>query len=163
MNFVSACVCADEQERSPGPAVWSSVARRRTDLVPTVPLGRAPGRAHSMTRLDRLPQQRPIHSASPSMHHLNRTRKIHLHLRFDASLPRHLSPAPYFSWSRVPIYPLVYNTYHILLSENSFCRFGAYFYLLTEFFGDFFKIRPCFELTFGSNIMETIQSFSFDY
>lgn len=63
----------DEQDRSPAPPMWSSVARRRTDLVPTVPLGRAPGRAHSMTRLDRLPPQRPIHSASPSMHHLNRT------------------------------------------------------------------------------------------
>lgn len=62
----------DEPDRQPAPA-WTSVARRRTDLVPTVPLGRAPGRAHSMTRLDRLPSARPLHSASPSMHHLNRT------------------------------------------------------------------------------------------
>ncbi|XP_028039247.1 ensconsin-like isoform X4 [Bombyx mandarina] len=61
-----------EPDRQPAPA-WTSVARRRTDLVPTVPLGRAPGRAHSMTRLDRLPSARPLHSASPSMHHLNRT------------------------------------------------------------------------------------------
>ncbi|XP_037868140.1 MAP7 domain-containing protein 1 isoform X6 [Bombyx mori] len=65
----------DEPDRQPAPA-WTSVARRRTDLVPTVPLGRAPGRAHSMTRLDRLPSARPLHSASPSMHHLNRTRGL---------------------------------------------------------------------------------------
>lgn len=62
----------DEPERSPAPVMWSSVARRRTDLVPTVPAPRAPGRAYSMTRLDRLPSSRPLHSASPSMHHLNR-------------------------------------------------------------------------------------------
>lgn len=62
----------DEADRQPVPIVWSSVARRRTDLVPTVPAPRAPGRAYSMTRLDRLPPQRPLHSASPSMHHLNR-------------------------------------------------------------------------------------------
>ncbi|XP_062525308.1 MAP7 domain-containing protein 1 isoform X5 [Bombyx mori] len=31
----------DEPDRQPAPA-WTSVARRRTDLVPTVPLGRAP-------------------------------------------------------------------------------------------------------------------------
>ncbi|KAH9631757.1 hypothetical protein HF086_008866, partial [Spodoptera exigua] len=62
----------DEPERSPAPVMWSSVARRRTDLVPTVPAPRAPGRAYSMTRLDRLPASRPLHSASPSMHHLNR-------------------------------------------------------------------------------------------
>ncbi|XP_047034873.1 ensconsin-like isoform X4 [Helicoverpa zea] len=61
----------DEPERT-APVVWSSVARRRTDLVPTVPAPRAPGRAYSMTRLDRLPAARPLHSASPSMHHLNR-------------------------------------------------------------------------------------------
>ncbi|XP_038207536.1 MAP7 domain-containing protein 2-like isoform X2 [Zerene cesonia] len=61
----------DEAERSPA-AAWTSVARRRTDLVPTVPAPRAPGRAYSMTRLDRLPA-RPLHSASPSMHHLNRS------------------------------------------------------------------------------------------
>ncbi|KAJ0172373.1 hypothetical protein K1T71_012346 [Dendrolimus kikuchii] len=65
----------DESERQPQPVMWSSVARRRTDLVPTIPLGRAPGRAHSMTRLDRLPTSRPIHSSSPSMHHLNRTQR----------------------------------------------------------------------------------------
>ncbi|CAH2095087.1 unnamed protein product [Euphydryas editha] len=58
----------DEPDRSPQP-VWSSVARRRTDLVPTLPA--RPGRAYSMTRLDKLPGQRPIHSSSPSMHHLN--------------------------------------------------------------------------------------------
>ncbi|CAB3238141.1 unnamed protein product [Arctia plantaginis] len=62
----------DEPERTPQPIMWSSVARRRTDLVPTVPAPRAPGRAYSMTRLDRLPPQRPLHWASPSMHHLNR-------------------------------------------------------------------------------------------
>lgn len=62
----------DEPDRSPQPVMWSSVARRRTDLVPTVPAPRAPGRAYSMTRLDRLPASRPLHSASPSMHHLNR-------------------------------------------------------------------------------------------
>nr|XP_049693667.1 ensconsin isoform X8 [Helicoverpa armigera] len=62
-----------EPERT-APVVWSSVARRRTDLVPTVPAPRAPGRAYSMTRLDRLPAARPLHSASPSMHHLNRAR-----------------------------------------------------------------------------------------
>ncbi|XP_075984861.1 uncharacterized protein LOC142982314 isoform X3 [Anticarsia gemmatalis] len=61
-----------EPDRQPQPIMWSSVARRRTDLVPTVPAPRAPGRAYSMTRLDRLPPQRPLHSASPSMHHLNR-------------------------------------------------------------------------------------------
>ncbi|XP_026735922.1 uncharacterized abhydrolase domain-containing protein DDB_G0269086-like [Trichoplusia ni] len=61
----------DEPERSPQPVMWSSVARRRTDLVPTVPAPR-PGRAYSMTRLDRLPPQRPLASASPSLHHLNR-------------------------------------------------------------------------------------------
>ncbi|CAG4988410.1 unnamed protein product, partial [Colias eurytheme] len=44
----------DESERSPA-STWTSVARRRTDLVPTVPAPRAPGRAYSMTRLDRLP------------------------------------------------------------------------------------------------------------
>ncbi|KAM3960811.1 uncharacterized protein ACR2FA_005116 isoform 7-T7 [Aphomia sociella] len=64
----------DEPDRQPPAAVWSSVARRRTDLVPTLPAPRAPGRAYSMTRLDKLPPQRPLHSASPSMHHLNRTR-----------------------------------------------------------------------------------------
>ncbi|CAK1545745.1 unnamed protein product [Leptosia nina] len=63
----------DEADRSPQSVMWSSVARRRTDLVPTVPAPRAPGRAYSMTRLDKLPPTRPIHSASPSMHHLNRT------------------------------------------------------------------------------------------
>ncbi|XP_075984870.1 uncharacterized protein LOC142982314 isoform X11 [Anticarsia gemmatalis] len=63
-----------EPDRQPQPIMWSSVARRRTDLVPTVPAPRAPGRAYSMTRLDRLPPQRPLHSASPSMHHLNRAR-----------------------------------------------------------------------------------------
>ncbi|KAM3960806.1 uncharacterized protein ACR2FA_005116 isoform 2-T2 [Aphomia sociella] len=63
----------DEPDRQPPAAVWSSVARRRTDLVPTLPAPRAPGRAYSMTRLDKLPPQRPLHSASPSMHHLNRT------------------------------------------------------------------------------------------
>ncbi|GBP42436.1 Reticulocyte-binding protein 2 homolog a [Eumeta japonica] len=63
----------DEADRPP-PVMWSSVARRRTDLVPTIPAPR-PGRAHSMTRLDRLPTtERRLHSASPSMHHLNRTR-----------------------------------------------------------------------------------------
>ncbi|KAJ8709032.1 hypothetical protein PYW07_008858 [Mythimna separata] len=62
----------DEPDRTPQPVMWSSVARRRTDLVPTVPAPRAPGRAYSMTRLDRLPAARPLHSASPSMHHLNR-------------------------------------------------------------------------------------------
>ncbi|KAI8437783.1 hypothetical protein MSG28_012014 [Choristoneura fumiferana] len=61
----------DEPDRQPAPAVWSSVARRRTDLVPTLPAPRAPGRAYSMTRLDKLPS-RPL-SGSPSMHHLNRT------------------------------------------------------------------------------------------
>ncbi|CAH0760859.1 unnamed protein product [Diatraea saccharalis] len=65
----------DEPDRSPQPVMWSSVARRRTDLVPTIPAPRAPGRAYSMTRLDKIPAQRPLHSASPSMHHLNRTRK----------------------------------------------------------------------------------------
>ncbi|XP_046972081.1 MAP7 domain-containing protein 2-like [Vanessa cardui] len=60
----------DEPDRSPQP-IWSSVARRRTDLVPTLPA--RPGRAYSMTRLDKIPPQRPIHSASPSMHHLNRS------------------------------------------------------------------------------------------
>nr|XP_026497462.1 MAP7 domain-containing protein 2-like isoform X7 [Vanessa tameamea] len=60
----------DEPDRSPQP-IWSSVARRRTDLVPTLPA--RPGRAYSMTRLDKIPSQRPIHSASPSMHHLNRS------------------------------------------------------------------------------------------
>ncbi|XP_049886013.1 uncharacterized protein LOC126380559 isoform X5 [Pectinophora gossypiella] len=64
----------DEPDRSPQPVMWSSVARRRTDLVPTLPAPRAPGRAYSMTRLDKIPSQRPLHSASPSMHHLNRTR-----------------------------------------------------------------------------------------
>ncbi|XP_052754123.1 uncharacterized abhydrolase domain-containing protein DDB_G0269086-like isoform X2 [Galleria mellonella] len=63
----------DEPDRQPQPVMWSSVARRRTDLVPTVPAPRAPGRAYSMTRLDKIPTQRPLHSASPSMHHLNRT------------------------------------------------------------------------------------------
>ncbi|XP_026318226.1 MAP7 domain-containing protein 1-like isoform X2 [Hyposmocoma kahamanoa] len=63
----------DESDRPPQPAIWSSVARRRTDLVPTLPAPRAPGRAYSMTRLDKIPSQRPLHSASPSMHHLNRT------------------------------------------------------------------------------------------
>ncbi|XP_049886010.1 uncharacterized protein LOC126380559 isoform X2 [Pectinophora gossypiella] len=63
----------DEPDRSPQPVMWSSVARRRTDLVPTLPAPRAPGRAYSMTRLDKIPSQRPLHSASPSMHHLNRT------------------------------------------------------------------------------------------
>ncbi|CAB3233822.1 unnamed protein product [Arctia plantaginis] len=32
----------DEPERTPQPIMWSSVARRRTDLVPTVPAPRAP-------------------------------------------------------------------------------------------------------------------------
>ncbi|XP_022117192.2 stress response protein NST1 isoform X3 [Pieris rapae] len=62
----------DEADRSPQAVMWSSVARRRTDLVPTVPAPRAPGRAYSMTRLDKL-ATRPLHSASPSMHHLNRS------------------------------------------------------------------------------------------
>ncbi|XP_045525571.1 stress response protein NST1-like isoform X4 [Pieris brassicae] len=61
-----------EADRSPQAVMWSSVARRRTDLVPTVPAPRAPGRAYSMTRLDKL-ATRPLHSASPSMHHLNRS------------------------------------------------------------------------------------------
>ncbi|XP_063380456.1 ensconsin-like isoform X2 [Cydia fagiglandana] len=61
----------DEPDRQPPVAMWSSVARRRTDLVPTLPAPRAPGRAYSMTRLDKLPS-RPL-SGSPSMHHLNRT------------------------------------------------------------------------------------------
>ncbi|XP_048477933.1 MAP7 domain-containing protein 1 isoform X3 [Plutella xylostella] len=43
----------DEPERSPQAMAWSSVARRRTDLVPTLPAAR-PGRASSMTRLDRV-------------------------------------------------------------------------------------------------------------
>ncbi|XP_061724232.1 calponin homology domain-containing protein DDB_G0272472 [Cydia pomonella] len=60
-----------EPDRQPPVAMWSSVARRRTDLVPTLPAPRAPGRAYSMTRLDKLPS-RPL-SGSPSMHHLNRT------------------------------------------------------------------------------------------
>ncbi|KAJ2954625.1 hypothetical protein O0L34_g2920 [Tuta absoluta] len=63
----------DEADRQPQAVMWSSVARRRTDLVPTLPAPRAPGRAYSMTRLDKIPSQRPLHSASPSMHHLNRT------------------------------------------------------------------------------------------
>ncbi|XP_013166136.1 PREDICTED: MAP7 domain-containing protein 2-like isoform X8 [Papilio xuthus] len=61
----------DEPDRQPT-VVWSSVARRRTDLVPTLPAPRAPGRAYSMTRLDKLPRLTP--TSSPSMHHLNRTR-----------------------------------------------------------------------------------------
>ncbi|XP_069361992.1 ensconsin-like isoform X10 [Maniola hyperantus] len=61
-----------EPDRSPQP-LWSSVARRRTDLVPTLPAPRAPGRAYSMTRLDRL-APRPLREASPSLHHLHRTR-----------------------------------------------------------------------------------------
>ncbi|XP_045779189.1 apical junction molecule-like isoform X1 [Maniola jurtina] len=61
----------DEPDRSPQP-LWSSVARRRTDLVPTLPAPRAPGRAYSMTRLDRL-APRPLQEASPSLHHLHRT------------------------------------------------------------------------------------------
>ncbi|XP_013166129.1 PREDICTED: MAP7 domain-containing protein 1-like isoform X2 [Papilio xuthus] len=60
----------DEPDRQPT-VVWSSVARRRTDLVPTLPAPRAPGRAYSMTRLDKLPRLTP--TSSPSMHHLNRT------------------------------------------------------------------------------------------
>ncbi|XP_068619456.1 ensconsin-like isoform X3 [Battus philenor] len=60
----------DEPDRQPT-VVWSSVARRRTDLVPTLPAPRAPGRAYSMTRLDKLPRAQPPCS-SPSMHHLNR-------------------------------------------------------------------------------------------
>ncbi|XP_069361986.1 ensconsin-like isoform X3 [Maniola hyperantus] len=60
-----------EPDRSPQP-LWSSVARRRTDLVPTLPAPRAPGRAYSMTRLDRL-APRPLREASPSLHHLHRT------------------------------------------------------------------------------------------
>ncbi|RVE45743.1 hypothetical protein evm_009591 [Chilo suppressalis] len=63
----------DEPDRTPPPVMWSSVARRRTDLVPTIPAPRAPGRAYSMTRLDRIPAARPLHSASPSMHQLHRT------------------------------------------------------------------------------------------
>ncbi|XP_045538085.1 ensconsin isoform X3 [Papilio machaon] len=59
----------DEPDRQPT-VVWSSVARRRTDLVPTLPAPRAPGRAYSMTRLDKLPRLTP--TSSPSMHHLNR-------------------------------------------------------------------------------------------
>ncbi|KPJ03482.1 Reticulocyte-binding protein 2-like a [Papilio xuthus] len=62
----------DEPDRQPT-VVWSSVARRRTDLVPTLPAPRAPGRAYSMTRLDKLPRLTP--TSSPSMHHLNRTRE----------------------------------------------------------------------------------------
>ncbi|XP_068619460.1 ensconsin-like isoform X7 [Battus philenor] len=62
----------DEPDRQPT-VVWSSVARRRTDLVPTLPAPRAPGRAYSMTRLDKLPRAQPPCS-SPSMHHLNRAR-----------------------------------------------------------------------------------------
>ncbi|XP_045538087.1 ensconsin isoform X5 [Papilio machaon] len=61
----------DEPDRQPT-VVWSSVARRRTDLVPTLPAPRAPGRAYSMTRLDKLPRLTP--TSSPSMHHLNRAR-----------------------------------------------------------------------------------------
>ncbi|XP_013166134.1 PREDICTED: ensconsin-like isoform X7 [Papilio xuthus] len=63
----------DEPDRQPT-VVWSSVARRRTDLVPTLPAPRAPGRAYSMTRLDKLPRLTP--TSSPSMHHLNRTRFV---------------------------------------------------------------------------------------
>lgn len=66
----------DESNSTQLTPTWSSVARRRTDLVPTIPARRAPGRAYSMTRLDKIPYQRPLHSASPSMHHLNRTRKM---------------------------------------------------------------------------------------
>ncbi|CAH2054871.1 unnamed protein product, partial [Iphiclides podalirius] len=69
----------DEPDRTPT-VVWSSVARRRTDLVPTLPAPRAPGRAYSMTRLDRLAGQHQHQShqhhlatptSSPSMHHLS--------------------------------------------------------------------------------------------
>ncbi|XP_028157969.1 ensconsin-like isoform X2 [Ostrinia furnacalis] len=56
-----------EPDRQPAPVMWSSVARRRTDLVPTAPAPRVPGRAYSMTRLDRLPR------AEPTLH-LSRTR-----------------------------------------------------------------------------------------
>ncbi|XP_013147568.1 PREDICTED: MAP7 domain-containing protein 2-like isoform X2 [Papilio polytes] len=59
----------DEPDRQPT-VVWSSVARRRTDLVPTLPAPRAPGRAYSMTRLDKLPRLTPV--SSPSIQHLNR-------------------------------------------------------------------------------------------
>ncbi|CAG4954836.1 unnamed protein product [Parnassius apollo] len=62
----------DEPDRQ-ATVVWSSVARRRTDLVPTLPAPRAPGRAYSMTRLDKLPRPHLTPSSSPSMHHLNRT------------------------------------------------------------------------------------------
>ncbi|XP_028173112.1 proteoglycan 4-like, partial [Ostrinia furnacalis] len=55
-----------EPDRQPAPVMWSSVARRRTDLVPTAPAPRVPGRAYSMTRLDRLPR------AEPTLH-LSRT------------------------------------------------------------------------------------------
>ncbi|XP_013147571.1 PREDICTED: ensconsin-like isoform X5 [Papilio polytes] len=61
----------DEPDRQPT-VVWSSVARRRTDLVPTLPAPRAPGRAYSMTRLDKLPRLTPV--SSPSIQHLNRAR-----------------------------------------------------------------------------------------
>ncbi|XP_050681464.1 capping protein inhibiting regulator of actin dynamics-like isoform X2 [Leptidea sinapis] len=56
----------DEADRSPQPAMWSSVARRRTDLIPTAPAPRAPGRAYSMTRLDRLPATSPNNHLSRS-------------------------------------------------------------------------------------------------
>ncbi|XP_063380464.1 trichohyalin-like isoform X3 [Cydia fagiglandana] len=75
----------DEPDRQPPVAMWSSVARRRTDLVPTLPAPRAPGRAYSMTRLDKLPS-RPL-SGSPSMHHLNRTRGVDTNSQSAATTP----------------------------------------------------------------------------
>ncbi|KPJ17741.1 Reticulocyte-binding protein 2-like a [Papilio machaon] len=74
----------DEPDRQPT-VVWSSVARRRTDLVPTLPAPRAPGRAYSMTRLDKLPRLTP--TSSPSMHHLNRAREYFAETRSGETTP----------------------------------------------------------------------------
>lgn len=59
------CYYISDEPVSPQP-LWSSVARRRTDLVPTLPA--RPGRAYSMTRLDRI-SSTPASPASPAARH----------------------------------------------------------------------------------------------
>ncbi|XP_038207543.1 uncharacterized abhydrolase domain-containing protein DDB_G0269086-like isoform X9 [Zerene cesonia] len=81
----------DEAERSPA-AAWTSVARRRTDLVPTVPAPRAPGEAGSASAASTPAVSRDGSTVARAQSAPRRPRPLSLHVAPAPPPPRPAAP-----------------------------------------------------------------------